>query len=71
MAVPVLAAEPRFGAPRRILSGVIASLRFAGRYAPSPDGHRFLVIAPLETDLTSREMPITVVLGWQALLQDD
>jgi hypothetical protein len=54
-----------------ILAEAIASLRFTSRYAVPPDADRFLVIAPLETDLSNREMPITVVLDWPMLRQDE
>lgn len=70
MAVTVLSDEPRFSLPRRILERALASNRFVGRYAASPDGKRFLIIAP-DTDLANREMPITLVLNWQRLLQDE
>jgi hypothetical protein len=71
MSVSVSSGEPRFGRPRRILTGAIASLRFAGRYAASPDGRRFLIIAPMDTGLSNREMPITVVLDWPVLLRNE
>ena len=47
----------RRGLPRSIVRG---------RYRPTPDGQRFLVLAPLARDA---EQPASVVLNWTSALK--
>jgi Tol biopolymer transport system component len=72
-AVPVQAADPRFGTPRRILQSAVTTVAsWSPRFAAAPDGKRFLLIAAPEAASTEYSgVPLSLILNWQALLRRD
>jgi eukaryotic-like serine/threonine-protein kinase len=66
MAVPIQAgASFSAGAPAQVLETRFATSTVRGRYRPTPDGRRFLVLAPLARET---EQPASVVLNWTSTL---
>jgi Tol biopolymer transport system component len=67
MAVPVsTSATFTAGTPVRLFEARFASVVARGRYRPTPDGQRFLVLAALARDV---EQPAAVVLNWTSGLK--
>lgn len=67
MAVPVQAGTAfSAGTPQALFQARFASMNARGLYRPTPDGQRFLVLAPLGRDAIP---PTTVVLNWSAALR--
>ena len=67
MAVPVQAgATFTVGTPVELFQTRFANVTVRGRYRPSRDGQRFLVLAPLARET---EQPAAVVLNWTATLK--
>ena len=66
MAVPVQTG-PAFtaGTPAALFETRFASVSVRGHYRPTPDGQRFLVLAPLAREA---QQPAAVVLNWTAAL---
>ncbi|MBK5297968.1 MAG: protein kinase [Vicinamibacteria bacterium] len=68
MAVPVQAAASfTVGTPVRLFQTRFAAVTVRGHYRPTPDGQRFVVLAPLARDT---EQPASVVLNWTATLKN-
>ena len=68
MAVPVDAgATFTVGTPVPLFETRFAAITVRGLYRPTPDGQRFLVLAPLARDA---EQPASVVLNWTAALKN-
>ena len=62
MAVPVQAgATFTVGTPAKLFDTRFAAVTARGHYRPTPDGQRFLVLAPLARET---EQPAAVVLNW-------
>jgi eukaryotic-like serine/threonine-protein kinase len=69
MAVNVNTASPGFevGIPKELFQAQLIPLWFwRNLYVPSPDGQRFLMLAPVGQ---AKQEPITVVVNWPALLK--
>jgi hypothetical protein len=66
MAVPI-EKGPTFaaGTPQALFRARFAPVTARGLYRPTPDGQRFLVLAPLGRDAMQ---PATVVMNWTAAL---
>jgi hypothetical protein len=64
-----IAASPSFqaGIPQPLFSVPLQPQQITPPFEVTPDGKRFLVAAPPQQ--TNTELPITVVLNWQALLK--
>ena len=68
MAVPAQAgATFTVGTPVQLFQTRFATSTVRGRYRPTPDGQRFLVLAPLAREA---EQPASVVLNWSAALKN-
>ncbi len=68
MAVPVQAgAAFTIGTPVRLFQTRFAAVTARGHYRPTPDGQRFLVLAPLARET---EQPAVVVLNWPGTLKN-
>ena len=68
MAVPVQAgAAFTVGTPCELFDTRFAAVIARGHYRPTPDGQRFLVLAPLARDA---EQPAAVVLNWSSALKN-
>jgi Tol biopolymer transport system component len=68
VAVPVDTGETFVaGAPQMLFRGRFAPVTTRSHYQPTPDGQRFLMLAPLGTDLI---VPTVVVLNWTTALRD-
>jgi hypothetical protein len=66
MSVPVESREPfAAGAPVALFQARLQPAVVRSQYRPSPDGQRFLTLAPLGRDSI---LPTTVVLNWAAEL---
>ena len=66
MAVPVqVGASFTVGTPARLIETRFADAIARGRYRPTPDGQRFLVLTPLTREA---EQPAAIVLNWPAAL---
>lgn len=69
MAVPVETGTVfSAGAPVELFQARFPSITLRAHYRPTPDGQRFLVLAPLERTATH---PASVVLNWTAALEMD
>jgi Tol biopolymer transport system component len=55
------------GTPQQLFETRFAAITVRGVYRPTPDGQRFLVLAPLARDA---EQPASVVLNWTAALKN-
>jgi Tol biopolymer transport system component/tRNA A-37 threonylcarbamoyl transferase component Bud32 len=68
MAVPVKTSAGSFdaGVPHALFKTRFASVTARARFRPTPDGQRFLVLAPLKQETVS---PTTVVLNWTAAIR--
>ena len=68
MAVP-LDAGPSFsaGTPQPLFQARLQLITARAHYRPSPDGQRFLTLAPVGRDAI---LPTTVVLNWPARLRN-
>jgi hypothetical protein len=67
MAVPIeKGAAFTVGTPQPLFQARFAPIAARGLYRPTPDGQRFLVLAPLARDAMQ---PAVVVLNWTAALQ--
>ena len=65
--VPVqIAATFTAGTPATLFQTRFAMSNVRGRYRPTPDGQRFLVLGPLAREA---EQPAAVVLNWTSALQ--
>lgn len=53
------------GVPVPLCQGRFATVTVRGRYRPTKDGQRFLVLAPLSREA---EQPAAVVLNWTSAL---
>lgn len=66
MSVPVQAGSTfNAGTPAPLIQTRFATVTVRGRYRPTPDGQRFLVLAPPARDT---EQPAAVVLNWTSAL---
>jgi Tol biopolymer transport system component len=67
MSVPVqTGARFTAGTPKQLLQTRFATIVARGRYRPTPDGQRFLVVATLARDA---EQPASVLLNWTSALR--
>ena len=67
MAVPVeIGSTFTAGAPAPLFEAQFATVTVRGRYRPTPDGQRFLVLSPLAREA---DQPASVVLYWTSALQ--
>jgi hypothetical protein len=67
MAVPVqLGASFVAGSPAPVVETRFSASVARGLYRPTPDGQRFLVLAPREQQA---ELPASVVLNWTSALR--
>jgi Tol biopolymer transport system component len=55
------------GAPQAVLQARFAPVTARGLYRPTPDGQRFLVVAPLGRDAIP---PATIVLNWSSAVKE-
>ena len=60
-----LGSSPELGTPRTLFRTKLVPSAQVDQYAPSPDGQRFLLMAPLG----DVDEPPTVLVGWPALLK--
>jgi Tol biopolymer transport system component len=68
MAVPVLSgANFAIGSPQELFTATFANALVRGHYRPTPDGQRFLVLAPIAGAAIK---PASVVLNWPSALRN-